>query len=69
MQLQDELYYRINELIPKDPKQPRLLPFSRSTLWLWVKQGRFPAPVKFGPRVTAWKGSVVKKALERLGGE
>ena len=27
---------------------------SRSTLYAWIKQERFPAPVKLGPRVSAW---------------
>ena len=27
---------------------------SRSTLYAWIKQGRFPAPVKLGPRASAW---------------
>lgn len=32
-----------------------LLPFSGSTLWRMVKAGKFPAPIKFGPKTTAWK--------------
>ena len=27
---------------------------SRSTLYAWIKQGYFPAPIKLGPRVSAW---------------
>lgn len=27
---------------------------SRSTLELWVQQGRFPKPVKLGPKIRAW---------------
>jgi predicted DNA-binding transcriptional regulator AlpA len=26
-----------------------------STIWLWVKKGVFPKPVKLGPNVTAWR--------------
>ncbi|WP_417276384.1 helix-turn-helix transcriptional regulator [Castellaniella sp.] len=26
-----------------------------STLWLWVRQGRIPAPVKFSTRMVAWR--------------
>lgn len=32
-----------------------LIPLGRSTLWAWVKSGRFPAPVKIGPRTTTWR--------------
>jgi Predicted transcriptional regulator len=32
-----------------------VLPIARCTLWAWVREGRFPKPVKLSPRVTAWK--------------
>lgn len=32
-----------------------ILPFSPATLWRWVQVGKFPKPVKLGPRVTAWR--------------
>jgi hypothetical protein len=31
------------------------IPVGRSTWWAGVKSGRFPKPVKLGPRTTAWK--------------
>jgi len=30
------------------------VPVGKSTIWLWVKQNRFPSPIKIGPRTTAW---------------
>lgn len=30
---------------------------SRSTLYRWVKEGRFPKPVSLGPRLIAWRES------------
>lgn len=32
-----------------------------STLWLWVRKGKFPAPLKIGPRVTAWRVDDVRQ--------
>jgi predicted DNA-binding transcriptional regulator AlpA len=32
-----------------------LIPIGKSTLWLWVKQGKFPRPFKLGQRTTAWR--------------
>jgi prophage regulatory protein len=43
-----------------------ILPISRSGLRLWIRQGRFPAPQKLGPKVIAWPAEVVRKALESL---
>ena len=37
-------------LAPKGP-----IPVSKSTWWAGVKSGRFPRPVKLGPRITAWR--------------
>ena len=36
------------------PPVPALIPVSRSTWWAGVKSGRYPRPVKLGPRITAW---------------
>ena len=37
------------------PPVPALIPVSRSTWWAGVKSGRYPQPVKLGPRITAWR--------------
>ena len=34
---------------------PHIVPFSSATLWRFVHEGRFPAPYKLAPRITAWK--------------
>lgn len=28
---------------------------SRSTIWRWLKQGRFPQPIKLGAASTRWR--------------
>lgn len=33
----------------------RPIPMSKSTWWEGVKTGRYPAPIKLGPRITAWR--------------
>lgn len=32
-----------------------VIPVSKSTWWAGIKTGRFPKPVKLGPRITAWR--------------
>jgi predicted DNA-binding transcriptional regulator AlpA len=32
-----------------------LLPVSRATMWRWVKQGKFPQPLRVGEGVTVWR--------------
>ena len=46
-------------LAPRGP-----VPFSHSTLWRMVKAGTFPAPVKIGPRISAWRLGEARQALK-----
>ncbi len=47
-----------------DPPIPPLYPVSRSTWWEGVKSGRYPQPVKLGPRITAWRVSDIRALIE-----
>jgi predicted DNA-binding transcriptional regulator AlpA len=46
-------------LAPRGP-----IPVGRSTWWAGVRSGRFPKPVKLGPRTTAWKVDDIRKLIE-----
>ena len=51
-------FLRLPQIIgdPKaDPPVPAIIPVKKSCWWEGVKTGRFPKPVKLGPRVTAWR--------------
>jgi prophage regulatory protein len=41
------------------------IPVSRSTWWAGIQQGRYPRPVKLGPRITAWRVEDIKALIER----
>ncbi len=40
------------------------IPVSKSTWWAGVKSGRFPKPVKLGPRITAWRVEDIRALIE-----
>jgi len=40
------------------------LPFSKSTIYSMIKEGRFPAPIKLSVRVSAWSLEDVNEWLE-----
>lgn len=42
-----------------------MLPISASTWWAGVKSGRYPRPVRLGPRIIAWR----YEDIVRLAGE
>ena len=54
-----ERYFREKQLLES------FLPFSASTLWRKVRAGTFPAPVKLGPAITAWREQDVVDWLNR----
>ena len=47
-------------LAPRGP-----IPVSKSTWWAGVKSGRFPKPVKLGPRITAWRVEDIRNLIEQ----
>lgn len=61
-------YVRLSQIIGNRkarPPVPAVYPVSKSTWWAGVKAGRFPKPVKLGPRVTAWRVEDVRALLEQ----
>ncbi|WP_419765447.1 MAG: helix-turn-helix transcriptional regulator [Arcobacter sp.] len=34
---------------------------ARSTIWLWVKENRFPKPVKLSARITVWEEDKIQE--------
>lgn len=41
------------------------IPVSKSTWWQGVKDGRYPQPIKLGPRTTAWRAEDIRALYER----
>jgi prophage regulatory protein len=37
------------------PPIPPIIPVKKTSWWAGVKSGRYPKPVKLGPRTTAWR--------------
>ena len=56
MQLPTKGMGRAKDILP-------FLPFSKTTLFEWSKDGRFVAPVKLSPTMTAWHYSEVHEWL------
>ena len=43
------------------------IPVGKSTWWQGIKEGRFPKPVKIGPKITAWRVEDIRALIVRLG--
>lgn len=42
-----------------NPPIPPIIPVSASSWWNGVRSGKYPKPIKLGPRTTAWRASEV----------
>jgi predicted DNA-binding transcriptional regulator AlpA len=51
----------------RESQLSKFVPFSSSTLWRRVKEGKFPAPVKLSERVTAWRCADVHAWMQAQG--
>jgi len=61
-------FVRLPEILgdPKaEPPIPARVPVSKTTWWDGVRTGRYPKPVKLGPRITAWRVEDIRALIER----
>ena len=61
-------YLRLVQIIGNSkvqPPIPAIIPVSKSTWWAGIKTGRYPAPVKLGPRISAWRVEDIRALIER----
>ena len=43
------------------------IPFSSGSLWRFVREGKFPKPVKLSGNITAWRVGDVREWLSKQG--
>jgi len=68
-QLPETGFLRLPQIIGDNraqPPVPAVVPVCKSTWWAGVKSGRFPAPVKLGPRTTAWRVEDIRTLISMV---
>ena len=58
-------FLRLHQIIG-DRQKPGLIPISRSAWYAGVEQGRFPKPVKIGPRASAYRVADIRRLIDEL---
>jgi prophage regulatory protein len=48
------------------PEVLAIIPVSRATWYEGINKGRFPAPVKLGPRVSLWRRSDIEQLVAAI---
>ena len=65
-QLPDTGFLRLTQIIGNphaEPPIPPIIPVGKTCWWEGVKTGRFPKPVKLGPRLTMWRVEDVRALI------
>jgi len=63
----------MNKIIPsigfmRLPAVLAVYPVSKTTWWAGVKSGRYPQPVKLGPKTTAWRVNDIVRLIDKMSG-
>ena len=51
------------------PQVLALFPISKSAWWESCRTGRYPRPIKLGPRTTVWRAEDIRAFIERVSRE
>jgi len=65
--IKNDYMYRQKQILgdPKaTPPIDPIIPVSPSTWWKGIKTGRFPEGIKISSRVTAWRGSDLRRVID-----
>lgn len=68
IQLPETGFLRLSQIVGNrkaDPPIPAVIPVGRSTWWEGVRAGKYPQPVKLGPKTTAWKVEDIRALIAR----
>nr|WP_084086971.1 AlpA family phage regulatory protein [Lysobacter daejeonensis] len=66
--LPDTGFLRLRQILgdaKATPPIPAIWPVSRSAWWEGVRSKRYPAPVRLGPRTTAWRVEDIRMLIEQ----
>lgn len=65
--MQKETSYTLPETgFVRLPDVLKVFPVSRSTWWAGIKEGRYPAPVKLGVKMSAWRVSDIRALIDSI---
>ncbi|XOB61555.1 helix-turn-helix transcriptional regulator [Campylobacterota bacterium DY0563] len=39
---------------------------AKSTIWLWIKEDRFPKPIKLSPRIAVWEEDKINNWMKQF---
>ena len=66
-QLPDMGFLRLNQIIgDKKSGITPIIPITKSAWWNGIASGRFPKPVKLGPRLNVWRVEDIRSLIDEI---
>ncbi|MGH8592790.1 MAG: helix-turn-helix transcriptional regulator [Gammaproteobacteria bacterium] len=59
--LPEEGFVRLDQILA-------VYPVGKTSWWEGVRTGRYPQPVKLGPKTTAWRAPEIRQLIKEMGG-
>ncbi|OAI16560.1 transcriptional regulator [Methylomonas lenta] len=63
IQIPETGFLRVSQIVPS------IIPVSKSSWWAGVKAGKYPQPLKLGPRTTVWRAEDIRSLITTVGAE
>lgn len=55
----------VRERVTESPRYPGILPVGKSSFYAGIANGKYPAPIKLGPRTSVWLRADIEAVAER----
>jgi prophage regulatory protein len=68
MQLPSTGYLRLKQILgtqKSNPPTPAIIPIGKTSWWQGIKEGKFPKPIKLGPRITVWRVEDIRALIDK----
>jgi prophage regulatory protein len=67
-QLPSTGYLRLKQILgtkKSNPPTPAIIPIGKTSWWQGIKEGKFPKPIKLGPRITVWRVEDIRALIDK----
>jgi hypothetical protein len=67
-QLPSTGYLRLKQILgtkKSNPPTPAIIPIGKTSWWEGIKEGKFPKPIKLGPRITVWRVEDIRALIDK----
>lgn len=64
-------YLRLKQILGNQKTNPPIqpiIPIGKTSWWQGIREGKFPKPIKLGPRITVWRIEDIRALCDSING-